>query len=165
MKFASPTSRSRFRFRFAWFDVFWAVAAPVIAVALRDPALLIGERSDLTSPVYIFVFVAAGAALLSLIVFRLSDGMSHMFTVHDLLAVGGAVGLSVAVTSVIMFTFTRLDGVPRFSSDGTRVLTASADSTARLWTSIISIDELTARVRQRVPRQLTPAERQRFYLP
>lgn len=85
----------------------------MIAVSLRDPALLFDERTELTSSIFIFVAVAAGAALLSLIVFRLSDGMTHAFTVHDLLAVGGAVALSVSLTSVVMFTFTRLDGVPR----------------------------------------------------
>jgi len=113
MKFATPTSRSRFRVRLGWFDIVWALAAPVISVTLRDPSLLFGEVSDPSSSVYIFMAVAAVSALLSLIVFRLSESMTHVFTVHDLLAVGGAVGLSVALTSVIMFTFTRLDGVPR----------------------------------------------------
>lgn len=112
MRFASPTSRSRLKLRIAWLDILWALAAPILAVALRDPSLLVGDRGDPTS-IFIFIAVAVVAGLLSLIAFRVSDGMRHVFTVHDLLAVAGAVGLSVALTSVIMFTFTRLDGVPR----------------------------------------------------
>ena len=112
MRFASPTSRSRLKLRIAWLDILWALAAPILAVALRDPSLLVGDRGDPTS-IFIFIAVAFVAGLLSLIAFRVSDGMRHVFTVHDLLAVAGAVGLSVALTSVIMFTFTRLDGVPR----------------------------------------------------
>lgn len=114
MGFAAPTSRSGFRLRLAWIDLVWAVASPIIALALRDPTLLYSmEGADLTSPAYIFIVVAICAAVFSLLLFRLNDGMSHLFTVHDLRGVAGATGLAVAVTSVVLFTFTRLDGVPR----------------------------------------------------
>ena len=52
-----------------------------------------------------------------------------------------------------------------FSPDGARILTASFDKTARLWPEFASIDALVAAVRARLPRQLSSAQRERFYLP
>jgi WD40 repeat protein len=52
-----------------------------------------------------------------------------------------------------------------FSPDGARVLTASEDNTARLWPEFTSVDAMVSRVRDCLPRQLSPGQRQRFYLP
>jgi FlaA1/EpsC-like NDP-sugar epimerase len=52
-------------------------------------------------------------AFLSFLVFRISDGMSHLFSVNDVLAVCGAVMTTVASSSLTMFVLTRMDGVPR----------------------------------------------------
>jgi WD40 repeat protein len=46
------------------------------------------------------------------------------------------------------------------SPDGRRVATASADGTARVWPA-----DLLSAARQRLPRQLTPAERERYAIP
>lgn len=114
MGFATPTSRNKFRLRVAPFDLIWAIASPVIAVALRDASLLyVSNPSDLTSPVFVFLAVASVTAILAIFAFRLSQGMGHLFSVHDLIAITAAVAASVAATSVVLFTFTRLEGVPR----------------------------------------------------
>jgi lipopolysaccharide/colanic/teichoic acid biosynthesis glycosyltransferase len=110
----SPTSRNRIRLRLAPYDVICALAAPFAALAMRDPKLLtLGDWSDGPTPPYIFAAAAVVAALVSFLAFRLSDGMSRFFSVHDVISVSGAVTTTVAATSVALFTFTRLDGIPR----------------------------------------------------
>ncbi len=51
-----------------------------------------------------------------------------------------------------------------FSPDGARVVTASTDGTARLWTAFSNTRGLVTYVSETVPRVLTPAQRERFYL-
>lgn len=109
-----PTSKSRFPTRLAVTDVFWAVTAPVIALALRDPGLLDpGDFPQEIPATYLYVLVAILGAIPALLAFRVSDGLNHLFSVQDALAVGAAVALAVASSSCILFVFTRLDGVPR----------------------------------------------------
>ena len=40
MRLRSPTSKSNFNLKLSPFDIFWAAAAPFIALGLRDPGLL-----------------------------------------------------------------------------------------------------------------------------
>jgi WD40 repeat protein len=51
-----------------------------------------------------------------------------------------------------------------FSPDGSRILTASWDKTARLWEAFPETQTLIDRVKAEVPRCLTPEQRQRFLL-
>ncbi len=114
MRLGSPTSKSRFRLRPEPFDLLWAVIAPVLALALRDPGLL--DPGDLyfsIRPAYEYAFVTSACAIVSFIAFRISDGMSRFFSVRDVLAVGAAVAAAIGSSSVILFVFTRLEGVPR----------------------------------------------------
>ena len=48
---------------------------------------------------------------------------------------------------------------------GSRVLTASQDRTARLWPIFGSVDGLIEEAKRCLPRQLSSAQRGRFYLP
>lgn len=114
MGFLAPASRNRVRLRFAPYDVACALFAPVIALTLRDPNLLSLEKwADGPPPAALFTAVATLAALVAFLLFRLSDGMSRFFSVHDFVAVCGAVATTIGATSLFMFTFTRLDGIPR----------------------------------------------------
>ena len=54
-----------------------------------------------------------GFALIAFLVFRLHDGISRYFSVHDALDVMKAAAFSQLMTTVVLFTFTRLDGIPR----------------------------------------------------
>ena len=51
-----------------------------------------------------------------------------------------------------------------FSPDGTRIVTASYDNTARVWRTFPNTQSLIDYARATVPRQLTPEERKRFFL-
>ena len=114
MRLGSPTSKSRMRFRLAPFDLFWAIVAPPLALALRDPGLLDpGDFPFSFRPAYEYAVVTSACAALAFLVFRINEGMSRYFSVHDVLAACGAVGAAVASSSMILFVFTRLEGVPR----------------------------------------------------
>jgi hypothetical protein len=51
-----------------------------------------------------------------------------------------------------------------FAPDGGRILTASKDNTARLWDAFPEPQTLVDRVKAEVPRCLTRAQRQHFFL-
>lgn len=114
MGLATPTSRTNIRARLAPFDCLWAIVAPFVALALRDLTLL--DPGDFLNDVpqtYRFAFVAASCTLASSVFFRLGDGMSRFFSIRDALLVCAASATAVASSSVILFTISRLDGVPR----------------------------------------------------
>jgi lipopolysaccharide/colanic/teichoic acid biosynthesis glycosyltransferase len=111
--FFSPTSRNRIRLRLAPYDIACAVFAPFVALAMREPKLLEIPSLDTLPAPYLFACITIACALTSFLAFRLSDGLSRFFSVHDLMAICGAVATTIAATNLFLFTFTRLDGVPR----------------------------------------------------
>lgn len=114
MRLASPTSRTRFRLRLLPSDFFWAAAAPFIALALRDPTLLELEDFPRSLPApYQYALVSIVCAIVTFLGFRLSERMSRFFTLRDALIICGAAACAVTSSSFVLFTATRLDGVPR----------------------------------------------------
>jgi len=114
MRVASPASRDRTAFRLELADLCWAAAAPFIALALRDPALLDPSEfsQDVPAP-YRYALLSIGCSLLILWGFRLSARMGQFFSLRDAVDVCCASACAVATSSVILFTLTRLEGVPR----------------------------------------------------
>ncbi|OAI28671.1 sugar transferase [Methylosinus sp. R-45379] len=114
MRVASPASRDRIAFRLQLADIGWATAAPFIALALRDPQLLeAGDLArDLPAP-YRYAFLSIACTLLVMWGFRLSDRMGQFFSLRDAVDVCVASACAVASSSVVLFTLTRLEGVPR----------------------------------------------------
>ena len=51
-----------------------------------------------------------------------------------------------------------------FSPDGARIVTASADKTARLWDIKADPSNLVSRARAAMPRCLTPSQRKAYFL-
>ena len=113
MRIGSPTSRSQSRFGLAPFDLFWAIVSPIVALALRDPTLLeFGDFSLGLSPAYEYALLTAFCAIPAFILFRIHEGMSRFFSVHDVLAACSAVALAIASSSAIALGLNR-HGVPR----------------------------------------------------
>jgi lipopolysaccharide/colanic/teichoic acid biosynthesis glycosyltransferase len=114
MRLRSPTSKSNFNLKLSPLDVFWAGAAPFIALALREPVLLElpGFPREIP-PTYQYALVTIACSILAFLLFKVNDGMTHFFSVHDVLAVCGAVAVTVVSSSAILFFLTRMEGVPR----------------------------------------------------
>ena len=109
MHFPSPTSRSGQRVYLSLWDLFWAVASPMAALCLRDSDILF---SDWTV-VGLYWALASGFALMAFFALRIQDGMNRYFSVHAALDVAEAVLFAELMTTAALFTFTRLDGIPR----------------------------------------------------
>jgi hypothetical protein len=52
-----------------------------------------------------------------------------------------------------------------FGPDGKRIVTASADKTARLWEIFANAQELVSHAKAAIPRCLTAVQRNEFFLP
>ena len=114
MRLRSPTSKSNCLVKLSPFDFCWAIVSPVIAIGLRDPTLLEpGEFPQSPPPTYEYILITICITIIAFMIFRVGDGMSHFFSVHDVLAVSAAVAAAVATSSFVVFVFTRLDRVPR----------------------------------------------------
>ncbi len=113
MRLASPTSRDRYRLRLEPADVFWAIAAPFIALALRDPALLTIDIGAGVPETYKYAAIAIVLSLCSFLFFRISDSISRFFSIRDAANLLAAVACAVASSGAVAFTFTRLEDVPR----------------------------------------------------
>lgn len=151
MRLRSPTSKSNLNLKLSPFDIFWAAAAPFIALALRDPVLLepTGFPREVP-PIYQYAFVTIACSILAFLLFKVSDGMSHFFSVHDVLAVCGAVAVTVASSSAILFFITRMDGVPR--------------STPLIYGLVLGSGMIVARTVVRALHKETPGQRDSFGL-
>jgi lipopolysaccharide/colanic/teichoic acid biosynthesis glycosyltransferase len=110
MRMRSPASRGSFRLRFAVFDVIWAAASPAIAIYFRDADLFFPPRLDVT---LVYCLISFGFALGAFLLFRIRDGMADYFSVHDALDVAKAVVAAELLTILVLFTVTRLEGIPR----------------------------------------------------
>src|SRR5262249_54121805 len=101
-----PASRGSLRIRFSPFDTIWAICSPGAALFLRDAQVLSLEGLE-------YFFISVIASLVAYSVFRLHDGVSRFFTVNDAWRVAKAVAFAEFTTCVLLFTFTRLDNIPR----------------------------------------------------
>src|SRR4051794_28969414 len=106
----SPTSRTGKRIYLSLWDLLWALISPLAALYLRDVDLL--SHTDLSAVAYYWVF-SSGLSLLAFFALRIQDGMTRYFSVHEALDIAEAVLLAELMTCGVMFTLTRLDGIPR----------------------------------------------------
>src|ERR1700733_12876347 len=105
-----PSSRGTFRVRFSAFDVFWATVSPLLALYSPHAYIL---HAQFASQVLLYCGVSLVCSLIAFSAFRISDGISRYFSVHDAFNVLKAVVASGLLTSLVLFTFTRLEGIPR----------------------------------------------------
>jgi lipopolysaccharide/colanic/teichoic acid biosynthesis glycosyltransferase len=105
-----PSSRAGFRFRLSPLDVVWAALAPPLALVLRD-ALVLSVQGAPTA--FLYCAISFVCTLIAFSAFRVSAGISRYFSVHDAVSVVSAVIAAGLSTTAILFTFTRLEGIPR----------------------------------------------------
>src|SRR5262249_50115100 len=84
----SPTLRSGSRIYLSIWDLFWALASPIVALYLRD--VDVAFKAD-WSVIANYWVLSAGFAILSFFAFRLQDGMTRYFSVHEALDIAEAV--------------------------------------------------------------------------
>jgi lipopolysaccharide/colanic/teichoic acid biosynthesis glycosyltransferase len=109
MRIRSPTSRATLKIRFSIFDVFWAALSPLLALYVRD-AYILSYEGAVTTAIYCLVSLTFSLIAFSAFNFR---GLPRYFSVHDAIDVVKAVLVSELMTCVVLFTLTRLDGIPR----------------------------------------------------
>jgi FlaA1/EpsC-like NDP-sugar epimerase len=108
MRLLLPSSRGRVGL--SLFDTAWAVVSPPLALHFRDaPILALGDLS----PTLVYCGLSVFFSLVTFSAFRIQDGMTRYFSVHDAVEVTKAVVVATFLTYVAVFTLTRLEGVPR----------------------------------------------------
>jgi FlaA1/EpsC-like NDP-sugar epimerase len=81
-----------------------------VALYLRD--VHVAFKAD-WSVIASYWVLSAGFAILAFFAFRLQDGMTRYFSVHEALDIAEAVLFAELMTFAVLLTLTRLDGIPR----------------------------------------------------
>jgi lipopolysaccharide/colanic/teichoic acid biosynthesis glycosyltransferase len=110
VRIPSPSSRGAVAIRLSVFDVAWASISPLLALYFRDANVFL--HGDVAT-IGLYALVCSGFSLVALLVFRVGDGVASYFSVHDALDVLKAVVFAELMTCGILFSLTRLDGIPR----------------------------------------------------
>jgi lipopolysaccharide/colanic/teichoic acid biosynthesis glycosyltransferase len=130
MRVPSPSSRSGSRIYLSLWDVIWALASPILALYLRDASIFI--QADWRVAAY-YCLLSSGFTLLAFFAFRLQDGMTRYFSAHELLDIVEAVLFAQFMTGGVLFTLTRLDGIPRSTPLINGLLLAAGIIAARVY--------------------------------
>src|ERR1700730_14759674 len=109
MRFRVPSSRAYFRVRVSALDACLAFASPLLALWLRDAPVL----SDGSYSLYFYCACSTIFSLISFSVFRLEHRSVRDFAVDDIFDIVKAVIIAEVLTAIALFSFTRLDGIPR----------------------------------------------------
>ena len=136
MRVHSPTSRSGSRIYLSIWDLFWALVSPILALHLRDVDL----NAD-WSVIANYWVLSAGFAILAFFAFRLQDGMTRYFSVHEALDIAEAVLFAELMTFAVLFTLTRLDGIPRSMPLVHGLLLAGGLLAARVFVRIVASED------------------------
>ena len=124
----SPSSRGKFRFRLSVFDIFWALTSPVLALFFREAYIL---SIDGFWSTLLYCSVTFSCSLIAFVAFRIQDGMSRYFSVHDAIQIVKAVVAAELMSGIVLFSITRLEGIPRGAPVLHALLLAAGLVTAR----------------------------------
>ena len=103
-----PSSRGRFHFRLSAIDVICAALAPPLALYLRDAQVLSVQGAPIA---FLYCSLSLVFTLIAFLAFRVSHGISRYFSLHDAVSIISAVIAAGLTTTVVLFTFTRLEGI------------------------------------------------------
>lgn len=104
-----PSSRASFRVRFSPVDVALAAVSPLVALYLRSGATASGGWTTVAS----YSLISLVFSLVAFQVFHVSDSIHRYISVTDLLNIVKVALSGQLMTAVVLFTVTRLDGIPR----------------------------------------------------
>jgi lipopolysaccharide/colanic/teichoic acid biosynthesis glycosyltransferase len=110
MRTRLPTSRAAIRIRISTVDSLCALTAPLLALYFSSAYILNPSHIAIVA---IYCAVSIIFSIVAFLLFRVHDGISRYFSVHDALDILKAAVFSQLLTTVALFTFTRLDGIPR----------------------------------------------------
>src|SRR6185312_14233534 len=110
MRVRSPSSRAGMSVWFSPVDVLLAALSPLLALYLRDAQVLFPFHA---AEVLIYVGISFTSSLIAFATFRVYGGIPEYLSVHDVMETAKAVLAAELTTCAIMFTVTRLDGIPR----------------------------------------------------
>ena len=110
MRIPSPSSCFGQNFRISSSDIAWAILSPLLALYLRDFEVLSDERLKAS---IIYCLTTALFTILGFFIFRIHCGMARFFSVNDMIEVVKTVVFVEFATCLVLFSVTRLDGIPR----------------------------------------------------
>ena len=110
MRMRSPSSRSNFRIQYSLFDVALAALSPLLALCLRNAPVL-SKQGVMSAVAYCVVSLIF--SLTAFTAFRIHSVVPRYLNVGDITDLAKAVLLGELMTCAVLFTFTRLDGIPR----------------------------------------------------
>jgi lipopolysaccharide/colanic/teichoic acid biosynthesis glycosyltransferase len=105
-----PSSRANNKLGVSVVDASWALVSPLIALFLRDAPVLSENGAQ---SAFFYCFGSLLFSILAFLIFRVREGAYGNFSAHDAFNVVKAVVAAELMTSVAIFAFTRLDGIPR----------------------------------------------------
>ena len=110
MRLRLPSSRANLRVRLSAVDVTLAAVSPYVALYLRNVDLMTAGGMFVADG---FALISFAASLIAFRLFRISGTIPRYLSVGDILNLAKAVLTGGLMTAGILFTLTRLDGVPR----------------------------------------------------
>jgi lipopolysaccharide/colanic/teichoic acid biosynthesis glycosyltransferase len=105
-----PSSRANLRVRLSPVDVTLAAVSPFVALYLRNVDLVSAGGMIVADS---FALISLAASLIAFRIFRISSTIPRYISVGDLLNLAKAVVVGDLMTAGVLFTLTRLDGIPR----------------------------------------------------
>jgi hypothetical protein len=110
MRLPSPTSRRKKKVYLSLWDMFWALASPLLALWIGNALVLSQQDWSMTA---IYCALSSGFAVAAILAFRLQDSITRNFSAHEALDIVEAVLFAELMTGGFLFTLTRLDGIAR----------------------------------------------------
>jgi lipopolysaccharide/colanic/teichoic acid biosynthesis glycosyltransferase len=104
-----PSSRAYFRIRVSALDGCFAVLSPLLALWVRDAPVL----SAVSHSLFLYWACCTIFSLFSFSIFRLEHKGLRYFSVDDIFDILKAVVVAELLTAATLFSFTRLEGIPR----------------------------------------------------
>src|SRR5215472_16548240 len=105
-----PSSRASLRIRLSPVDVILAAVAPLVALYFRNVDMVTDGKWAVAGSYFL---VSVVASLVAFQFFRISEMIPRYLSVSDVLDLAKVVLSGQLITAIVLFTFTRLEGIPR----------------------------------------------------